>query len=107
MRRPIGFRLAGTPPFTGDARRAVESSWPLFEPMLTRMAERMTADQDERDDLVEEARIKLWKADPTRFDLRDPVDVRYLQKILVHRMWRVWGGERDRFRETEEDVQEE
>jgi DNA-directed RNA polymerase specialized sigma24 family protein len=95
MRRPIGkIRLAGLPPFTGDASRAWESAWPLYEPLLTRLAKRLTDDQDQREDLLHEAMIKLWKTDPTRFDFREKKEVRYLQKILVHRMWKVWSVER-------------
>ena len=106
MRNPIGRIggwLRGAPRFTGDARRACESAWPLFAPALTRVAERMTDDKDEREDLLQEAMIALWNADPTRFDLRDPLDMRYLEKILVHRMWKVWGGKKNRLRETTDD----
>ena len=107
MRHPIGIKLPGEPPFTGDASRAVESAWPIFEAKLTRKAERMADDQDQREDLLQEARIKLWKVDSTRFDLYDLDDVQYLQKILVHRMREVWRTEKDGFGRWRNGAREE
>ncbi len=60
---------------------------------LRRTARRLTADPDLRDDLVQEARIRLWETDPTRFDLEDQEDLRYLCRILTNRMWQVWKAE--------------
>jgi DNA-directed RNA polymerase specialized sigma24 family protein len=94
--RADGGSIRAGPPFVAKASRAVVGAWRKFEPAVARMAERMTDDQDEREDLVQEAMIALWKADPTRFDLRDQRDVRYLHKILVHRMWKVRGEVRNR-----------
>jgi DNA-directed RNA polymerase specialized sigma24 family protein len=85
---------AATAPFTGDASLAVGSAWPVVAPTVTRFAERLTEDPDDRKDLVQEAMIELWKADPTRYDLRDPDDVDYLTRILTNRMRDVWGGDR-------------
>jgi hypothetical protein len=36
--------------------------------------------------------IELWKADPTRYDLRDRDDADYLTRILTNRMWHVWAS---------------
>jgi DNA-directed RNA polymerase specialized sigma24 family protein len=84
------------PPFTGDASLAVGSTWPMFAPLLTRLAGRSAGDPDEAADLVQEALVHLWRMDPTRYDLRDRADYRYLRRALVNRMWRVWYVERDR-----------
>ena len=82
--------------FHANAVDAVEHAWRNFAFSIELIAGNMTDDEDMRDDLVQEAMIRLWKTDPTRFDLRDRVDVRYLHKILVHRMWDVWDGDGER-----------
>ena len=85
------------PEFRSNANRAAEGVWPMFAPSLAKFAERLTKDPDEQADLMQEALIKLWKVDPTRFDLhRDPEDRAYVYRILVNRMWHVWGGEKRR-----------
>ena len=78
---------------TADSRTAVEQALVALEPGLRRTASRLTADADLRDDLVQEARIRLWETDPTRFDLEDQEDLRYLCRILTNRMWQVWKAE--------------
>lgn len=84
--------------FIADSGLAVESSWPQFADQVKRLARWMTDDRDERKDLVQEALIALWMADPTRFDLDDRYDRGYLRRILRNRMWHVWDRERNRFR---------
>ena len=78
---------------TADSRMAVEQVLVALEPGLRRTARRLTDDPDLRDDLVQEARICLWETDPTRFDLEDQEDLRYLCRILTNRMWQVWKAE--------------
>jgi DNA-directed RNA polymerase specialized sigma24 family protein len=99
-------RLPGMPPFTGDARLAWESAWPLFARSLTYLAKKLTDDLDAREDLLQVAKIALFVADPTRYDLRDPLDVRYLRQILKHRMWKYWRRERKQLRAREETPDE-
>ena len=53
--------------------------------------DRMTKDLDEQEDLMQEALIALWKADPTRYDVHDGRDMGYLRRIMVNRMKRVYG----------------
>jgi DNA-directed RNA polymerase specialized sigma24 family protein len=95
MRDRIGSIGAGPGVFTGDATRAVARAWPRFAPLLERLAAHSTPSEDEAEDLVQEAWIQLWQTDPTRFDLRDPREFRYLRRILVNRMWRVRDRETD------------
>jgi DNA-directed RNA polymerase specialized sigma24 family protein len=92
--------------FTADADLAVGEAWERFEPRMRRRAAQWTDDLDEQDDLVQEALIRLWKVDPTRFDLRDPVAVRYLRNSMMNRMLDVWGREavRGRFRQQGERI---
>ena len=61
--------------------------------MMPGVRDGLTGDQDLRDDLVQEARICLWETDPTRFDLEDQEDLRYLCRIVIYRMWQVWKAE--------------
>lgn len=89
---------------TGDSSLAVAATWPRYVRTLTQVARRMTRDADEQADLLQEALVELWKTDPTRFDLRDPREVRYLKRILVSRMWRVWGAEGGRFTRKAEEL---
>lgn len=78
---------------TADSQLAVDLALVALEPGLRRTARRLTADADLREDLVQEARIRLWETDPTRLDLEDQEDLRYLCRILTNRMWQVWKAE--------------
>lgn len=78
---------------TADSRAAVELTLVALEPGLRHTARRLTDDPDLREDLVQEASICLWETDPTRFDLEDQEDLRYLCRILINRMWQVWKAE--------------
>jgi DNA-directed RNA polymerase specialized sigma24 family protein len=69
-----------------DARRSLERVWAQFEPGLLRVARRMTDDADLSDDLLQEARILLWKTDSTRFALDDESESAYLRRTLINRM---------------------
>ncbi|MHB1861398.1 MAG: hypothetical protein ACYCVL_00385 [Gemmatimonadaceae bacterium] len=71
----------------------MELALAAVEPALRRGARRLTGNRDLRDDLVQEARIYLWRMDPTRFDLRDKEELRYVRRELLARMWRVWRAE--------------
>lgn len=75
------------------AERGVERALAAVEPALLSVARRLTSNRDLRDDLVQEARIYLWRMDPTRFDLRDGEELRYVRRELLARMWRVWRAE--------------
>ena len=54
----------------------------------------MTDDHDEQKELLQEALVELWLTDPTRFDLRDDGERRYLRRRLVNKMWNVWNAQR-------------
>ncbi len=71
----------------------MELALAAVEPALLSAARRLTSNRDLRDDLVQEARIYLWRMDPTRFDLRDGEELRYVRRELLARMWRVWRAE--------------
>ena len=75
------------------AERGVERALAAVEPALWSAARRLTGNRDLRDDLVQEARIHLWRMDPSRFDLRDGEELRYVRRELLARMWRVWRAE--------------
>ena len=77
----------------GNAARSVEVAWSRLSPDLAPLARRLTSDQDLLDDLLQEARIRLWELDPTRFDLRVGRERHYLWRALKNRMWEVWARE--------------
>lgn len=78
---------------TGDAGLAVADALAKVEVRLQRKARRMTRDEDLYDDLVQEGMIRLWELDPTRFDLSNRRDTRYLVRAAVNRMWTVFFAE--------------
>ncbi len=80
----------------GDAQRAVSRVWGEMEAELRRVAQRLTENRDEQDDLLQEALVELWRTDPTRYDLRRRNERRFLRRVLVNRMWKVWKAERAR-----------
>ena len=80
----------------GDAQRAVARVWGEMEAELRRVAQRLTENRDEQDDLLQEALVELWRTDPTRYDLRRRNERRFLRRVLVNRMWKVWKAERAR-----------
>jgi RNA polymerase sigma factor (sigma-70 family) len=61
-------------------RAAHDRLWPLIRRIALSMA---NDDYDLADDLVQEAFIKLWELDPSRFD---EADEHYLKQALVARM---------------------
>lgn len=69
---------------TADTARALEGALASLEPNLKRFARRLTADADLADDLVQEARIRLWELDPTRFDLTERDQLRYVCRTLFN-----------------------
>jgi len=79
-----------------NAGGAIGPAWRVFRPSLKAMARRMTLDRDIRADLLQEATIALWGTDPTRFDLRDDAERKYLFAVLRNRMRDVWRRERAR-----------
>lgn len=60
---------------------------------LTVPATGVTPLQKVRNSIPVLTRICLWETDPTRFDLEDQEDLRYLCRILANRMWQVWKAE--------------
>ena len=77
----------------GDSGRTVARAWDVLRPTLRPLAQRITQDADEEDDLMQEALIELWLIDPSRFDLRAADDCHYLRRMLANRMWSVQRGE--------------
>jgi DNA-directed RNA polymerase specialized sigma24 family protein len=78
---------------TADTERGLERVLAAVEPALRSAARRLTGNRDLREDLVQEARIYLWRMDPARFDLSDGEELRYVRRELLARMWRVWRAE--------------
>ena len=89
-----------TPPTTPptaliDAtQRTVYGEWSAFTAALARLRGYITRrakklafnDADLADDLEQQAWIRLWELDPSRYDPHNARDERYLRSALVHRM---------------------
>ena len=73
-------------PVTTEAMLIFSLAWPLFESRVERYARRLSDVRDEREDLVQEAKITLWKCDPSAFDFLVPDDVGYLRRAMLNRM---------------------
>ena len=85
--------LVGSECATADSGRAVKQALAALEPAVRRAAQRLTRDADLIEDLIQEARICLWELDPTRFDLTNTSDLRYVCRALINRMWAGWRAE--------------
>ncbi len=87
MRPPVVGRAAPVPACaTANSSSAMERALVTLNPALWRAARRLTRDADLLDDLIQEARICLWELDPTRFDLGNSADLRYVCRALINRM---------------------
>ncbi len=84
-------------PVTTEAMLIFTVVWPSFESRIEAFARRLAHHLDDREDLVQEAMITLWKCDPTAYDFLDPKDMAYLRRAMVHRMCDVWGRNRQYF----------
>lgn len=67
---------------TGDAMQAYARVWRYVQYAVERYARSLTEDRDEREDLIQEARVELWRIDPSRCDLQNRNDVDYLRRML-------------------------
>ena len=90
----IEIQVAGLP-ITADGVLAFDTVWPDLEPSIRRFARRLTPDRDHQEELVQEAMVKLWRVDPTRYDFRNQSDVSYIRRVLINRMRNVWGDGHD------------
>ena len=71
---------------TGDVMQSQARVWRHVQPAVERCAYSLTDDRDEREDLIQEARIELWRIDPSRCNLQSGDDVRYLASVLMRHM---------------------
>lgn len=78
---------------TGDSRLAFERAWPIFERGVRFKARRITKEPHMQKDLIQEAMITLWKADPTRYNLKRRDARGYVRQMLKNRMLNVWRAE--------------
>lgn len=76
---------------TGREIMAFGAAWARFERSIKFWAFTITRDRDHEDDLVEEAMITLWNADPTRWNFRNHEHFLFMSEKLYNRMIDVWG----------------
>lgn len=99
---PQPIRGDGFPP-TGREILAFGTAWPKFVRPMKRWAFMLTNDADHQEDLMQEVMVTLWNADPTRWDFRNEDHVKYMTRMLINRMYDVWG-EHERLREKAEAI---
>jgi DNA-directed RNA polymerase specialized sigma24 family protein len=103
MSPPLPFpnRRSGRP-ITADANLSFDPGWTQLEPSIRRFAQRLTPDADHQEDLMQEAMIRFWSADPTRYDFSNRRDARYMRVTLIRHLWDVWGDDGDRFQSQDD-----
>ena len=70
----------------GDAMQSYSRIWRHVQVAVERHADWLANDRDEREELVQAARLELWRIDPSRCDVTNREDVNYLRAILRKRM---------------------
>ena len=77
---------AFTPPpaegATGDVMQAYSRIWRHVQIAVERHADWLANDRDEREVLIQAARLELWRIDASRCDVTDPEDVARLRDRL-------------------------
>ena len=93
-------------PTGGVTVESVQSfnAWDILGPSIRWFSGVITDERAHRLDLIQEARIELWRLDTTRFVLSDKAEVAYLRKCLINRMWTVWGRNREATQETLDSI---
>lgn len=86
-------------PTTAEEILAFGTVWPELAPSIERFARLITPERDHQQDLIQEAMVALWNADSTRYNFRERADVAYVRRMLINRMWDVWGDDGGHFRE--------
>ena len=89
---------------TVESVQSFNSAWEILGPSIGWFSGVITEERAHRLDLIQEARIELWRLDATRFVLSDKAEVAYLRKCLINRMWTVWGRNREATQETLDSI---
>jgi len=74
---------------TGDTMEAYARVWRRMQAGVERHASSVANDRDEREELMQAARVKLWQLDASRCDVSNAEDVAYLRRALKNEMNRV------------------
>ena len=81
--------LVSTQLMEGDARLAVIEMGTRVEQPVRRAASNLVKEPETEEDLVQEAMIKLWQLEPSRFDIGNRAEIFYVRRALIDRMWDV------------------
>lgn len=85
--------IAHGEPDSAQDSAVLEGAWSIVRRAITRKAREISEDRDDQADLVQEALIRLWEMEPSRFDFGDREDLRFVVRLLRNRMWDVaWSG---------------
>ena len=71
---------------TGDVMQAHSRIWRHVQVAVKRHADWLANDRDEREVLIQAARLELWRIDASRCDVTNPEDVDCLRKKLRRAM---------------------
>ena len=90
-RRHMPWDTGRTDAVTAEAALLFEVVWPMFRKTVIAVAWWLARDPDDREELVHEAKLALWDADPGKYDLLNPDAEAYVRRILVNHMIDVFG----------------
>lgn len=83
MKRPTVQERMRATPITAQGMLAYSVVWPLFEPAIRRFARLCTDVRAEQEDLIEDAMLRLWYLDPSRYDFRVPAVFNRMRAELI------------------------
>lgn len=88
------FTLPPVSGATGDVLEAYTRVWRRVAITVELDARDLSQSRVERAELLQEARLRLWKIEPSRCDITEPQDVRYIHSILYNHMRKVLAKKR-------------
>ena len=79
---------------TGDVMQWYSKVWPHVQVAVEFCARDLASDREEREELVQEGRLELWRPDASKCDIRSREDLLYLRAMLTTHVRRVSANRR-------------
>lgn len=80
---------------TAEGMKAFGELWNALESSMVWFARQVTNNRQDRNDALQDTMLELYCLDPARYNFRDPGHLGYLRRILIARMFAVWGNDPD------------
>ena len=80
---------------TGEVTEAYARVWRRVGPLVRLCAMSVARNRNEREELIQEARVKLWEMGAARCDITDPADLRLTVGMLMNHMRREAARRKD------------